>query len=88
MPYDPLGRGGAARNIDDESNDQIGEVDSPIESVRKSGEVAVGVLGVAECPVRARQHGLKVNGTYFGISATGGLTQVIEGKRRWQTSDR
>ena len=30
----------------------------------------------------------KTNGTYFDISATGGLTQVIEGKRRWQTSDR
>ena len=32
--------------------------------------------------------GLNPNGTYFDISATGGLTQVIEGKRRWQTSDR
>ena len=31
---------------------------------------------------------LSPNGTYFDISATGGLTQVIEGKRRWQTSDR
>ena len=31
---------------------------------------------------------LQLNGTYFDISATGGLTQVIEGKRRWQTSDR
>ena len=60
MSDEPLGRRLAATDVDDESNDQVGEVESAVEAVSEGAEVAISVLGVAEGLVGARQHGLEV----------------------------
>ncbi len=60
MSDDPLGRRLAATDVDDEANDQVGEVEAAVESVSEVAEVAISVLGVAEGLVSARQHRLEV----------------------------
>lgn len=46
MSDDPLGRRLAATDVDDEANDQVGEVEAAVESVGEGAEVAISVLGV------------------------------------------
>lgn len=52
--------GVAATDVDDESHDQVGQIEAPVESVGERAEVSIGVLGVPESLVGSRQHRLEV----------------------------
>jgi hypothetical protein len=60
LPNDAFGSCRAAADINDEANNQVGQIEAPVESVGERAEVAVGVLGVSEGLVGARDHGLEV----------------------------
>ena len=60
LPNHPQRSSTGAANVDDEFDDQVGQVEAPVEAVGEGAELVVGVLGVLECFVRARQHGLEV----------------------------
>lgn len=52
--------GTVAADIDYEADNQAGGIESPIEPACQRAVVVVGVLGVLEGLVGARQHGLEV----------------------------
>jgi hypothetical protein len=58
LPNDALGRCRTAADIHDETHDQVGQVEAPVESVAERTEA--GVLGVSEGLVGARDHRLGV----------------------------
>lgn len=53
MPDDLLGGRLARTNLDDEANDQVGEVEVAVEALGGGAKVAMDALGVAE-PCRRR----------------------------------
>ena len=48
MPNDAFRCGLAATDVHDESHDQVGEVEAPVESIGERAEIAVCVLAIAE----------------------------------------
>lgn len=60
LPNHPQRRSTGAADVDDEFDDQVGQVEAPVKAVGEGPEVVVGVLRVLECLVGARQHGLEV----------------------------
>lgn len=60
MANNPVRNGLAATWVDDETHDQAGEVEAPVESVGECSEVVIRISGVAEVRVGTRQHCLEV----------------------------
>jgi hypothetical protein len=60
MPDVPFVDSLGAAHVNDQIDGQAGQIEALVEAVGKGAKVALGVLGVAEGLVGARQHGLEV----------------------------